>query len=88
MATRSWRRLHGTDLIAQVDPVPGIGTWIARAWIETDPASERNSRRYFEFLISAQAAADHMVRQRFGHRCDFDSCGEWLPWAVPEVEPI
>jgi hypothetical protein len=84
MSVRSWRRLHGADLIAQVDPVPGIGTWIARAWVETDSLRSEISPRRFEMLMSAQAAADHMVRQHFVHRCDFVACGEWLPCAVPE----
>jgi hypothetical protein len=85
MPVRSWRRLHGIDLIAQVDPVAGFGTWTARAWVEGDPQRSEVSPRQFELLTSAQTTADHMVRERFKHRCDFATCGEWLPWQEHEL---
>ena len=85
MPVRTWRRLHGTDLIAQVDPVAGFGTWTAQACVETDPLRSEVSPRQFELLTSAQATADHMVRERFNHRCDFAMCGEWLPWQEHEL---
>jgi hypothetical protein len=58
MTIRSWRRLHGTHLIAQVDPVPGFWTWSTRAWIETEPDRSESPPRQFESLTSAQATAD------------------------------
>ncbi len=81
MPVRSWRRLHGTDLVVQVDPVPGFGTWAVRAWAENGPVGE-SSPHQFPLLTFAQAAADHMVGRRFKHRCTPETCGDWLPWDV------
>jgi hypothetical protein len=69
--------LHGSTLIAQVDPVPGLGKWTALARV--DGGKTERSPRQFEFLTSAQAIADHMVRKQFKHRCEVETCGVWLP---------
>jgi len=66
MPIRAWRRLHGADLIAQVEPVPGFGTWTARAWVETDARNGIDGTRHFELLTSAQAMADHLTTLQSG----------------------
>lgn len=79
MALHSWRRLHRDRLIAEVEPVPGFVTWAVSVWVKPDPASRITLDRHFELLTTAQAAADHILRQQFKHRCDRNSCGEWWP---------
>jgi hypothetical protein len=80
MPLRSWRRLHGGDLVGQVDPIPGFGTWGVSVWAEPGSAGRHAIGRRFELLNEAQAAADQAVRQHFNHRCDGHACSEWLPW--------
>jgi hypothetical protein len=77
MPIRSWRRLHGAHLIAQLDPVPEFGTWSARAWVEAELHRSRSSPRQFELLTSAHATADLMVCEGYNHRCDLATCGDW-----------
>ena len=80
MALRSWRRLHGASIIAQVDPDP-LGAWHATAWNAKPPSAEPFTLRHrYRLLTSAQAAADHAARRRFHHKCDVGTCGVWLPW--------
>ena len=80
MALRSWRRLHGTDIVAQVDPNP-LGTWQAKACKAGQPPEPADkSQRQYPLLTAAQAAADYAARTRFKHTCDVSTCGVWLPW--------
>jgi hypothetical protein len=74
---RSWRRLHGLDVIAQVEPVGGFGTWTASAWRINNPRQPVRDDRAFELLADAQNAADLLARQLFEHTCN-PNCGRWL----------
>ena len=78
---RVWRRNHGPDLVAEVAPIQGMGTW--RACARRLRSSGRDelvdhATRSFSLLEDAQAAADDLLHQHYNHRCD-DSCGEWGP---------
>jgi hypothetical protein len=74
---RSWRRLHGLDVLAQVEPVTGFGTWTASAWRISDPRQPARDNHAFELLSDAQRAADALARQVFEHTCN-PNCGHWL----------
>ena len=75
---RSWRRLHAPDIIAQVEGIPGFGTWEASVWQTDAPADIRRSARRFELLTEAQAAADRLAADIFEHVCQTGQCGHWL----------
>jgi hypothetical protein len=75
---RSWRRLHRSDVIAQVEPLAGFGTWTASAWQTASPEKPVREARHFELLTEAQEAADSLARTLFDHRCEDGSCGRWL----------
>jgi hypothetical protein len=75
---RSWRRLHGSDVIAQVEPVAGFGTWRVSVWNVTDPKHPTRHLSEFQLLTEALDAADALARQQFGHTCDKAYCGQWL----------
>jgi hypothetical protein len=75
---RSWRRLHATDLIAQVEPVGGFGTWRVSAWKVSDPRNPVRHAREFQLLTEALHAADGLIRDSFMHTCDDTHCGHWL----------
>lgn len=75
---RSWRRLHGTDVIAQVEPVGGFGTWRVSVWQTKDPKATFRHPREFELLTEAQAAADLLAQTTFAHTCEQGHCGHWL----------
>lgn len=83
MALRfSWRRLHGPEIVAQVEFDASIEAWRARVTHnspETD-ASPTTLPKRFPRLLSAQAAADQESRLRYAHRCDFKLCGDWFQW--------
>jgi hypothetical protein len=70
MPVRSWLRLHGSRLLAQVDPF-GLGKW--KAYARVDGGRTVPSPRQFEFLTSADVIADHMVRKEFTHCCEVES---------------
>jgi hypothetical protein len=80
MPLHTWRRQHGPDLVAQVTPVEGLGTWDASAWPVSAPADVARSPRKIADLVSAQATADHLVRRTFDHTCDLHTCGDWTFW--------
>ena len=77
---RVWRRHHGPDLLAEVAPFDGIGTWraCARRFSSSGDDLVDHAKRSFSLLAEAQAAADELVAQHFHHRCD-RSCGQWSP---------
>jgi hypothetical protein len=81
MPLHSWRRFHGTRIVAQVEPNES-GMWGAMAWNSESPSGAATVRlkRLYSLLTSAQAAADHAARTRFNHKCDFGTCGVWSPW--------
>ena len=78
---RVWRRHHEPDLVAEVAPIQGMGTW--RACARRVGANGRgelvdHAKRSFSLLADAQAAADELLQQHYKHRCN-GSCGEWAP---------
>jgi len=74
---RTWRRHHSGDMIAQVKPVEGIGTWEASAWLVAEPSKVERSPRSFSMLTEAQSAADALATTAFDHQCTV-TCGKWL----------
>jgi hypothetical protein len=74
MAPYHWRR-HGSDLFVRVDPTEFGTGWKVSVWRDAERIAEL--RRAFKALQTAQARADAMVRERFAHRCDFATCGDW-----------
>jgi hypothetical protein len=75
---RAWRRLHAPDIIAQVEAIPGFGTWEVSIWRSTSPTEVERSNRRFALLTEAQEAADQLVSSTFGHLCQVGQCGHWL----------
>jgi hypothetical protein len=85
MPLHTWRRQHGGGLIAQVEPLEGMGTWQACAWMTSDPTFTVRGPRQIGLLVSAQALADHLARKTFRHTCDFGgTCGDWMFWPKPD----
>ena len=74
---RTWRRHHSGDIIAQVKPVEGIGTWEASAWPVAELSQVERAPRSFSMLTEAQSAADALATTAFGHQCTA-TCGKWL----------
>jgi hypothetical protein len=77
MGLHSWRRFHGANIVARVDPNP-FGLWDASVGTTLESSSAPVALKY-RLLTSAQAAADHAARTRFNHTCDLGTCGDWLP---------
>jgi hypothetical protein len=75
MALRRWRRAHGADIRAHVDPAEDA-RWIVSVW-RGDTCVHEKTRR-FRLLTDAQATADALVHEELGHECD-PACGPWLP---------
>jgi hypothetical protein len=80
MPAQTWRRQHGSDLVAQVAAVEGFDRWAPSAWLTSNPSLVVITQRTIETLPLAQAAADHIARKNFDHTCDSDTCGEWMFW--------
>jgi hypothetical protein len=78
LALHTWRRHHGSEIVAEVAPGAGFSTWHASAWRISNPVVRRP--RQFTVLMSAQAAADRLARNSFDHICDLDTCGVWMFW--------
>ena len=74
---RPWRRLHSPDLIAQVEPTAGFGTWTVSAWHVSTPHEAVRYPSPFQLLTEAQRMADALTTERFGHTCS-GQCGHWL----------
>jgi cold shock CspA family protein len=74
-ALRVWQRHHTPDIVAEVRPVSGIGTWDVCAWRDVTPPEKCEGGRY-GLLTEAHRAADALAATTFNHRCD-TSCGEW-----------
>ena len=58
---RSWQRRHGR-VVAEVSPVPGMGTWEACARLLDPPETQREVGLQFSLLTDAQDAADVLAR--------------------------
>jgi hypothetical protein len=74
---RTWRRHHAGDIIAEVKPVEGIGTWEASAWLVAEPSKVERAPRSFSMLTEAQSVADALATTAFDHECG-PTCGKWL----------
>ena len=75
---RSWRRLHISEVIAQVEPVSGFGTWKVSVWHTENPDVAFRHPCEFQLLTEAQEAADVLARKTFDHTCFEGRCGHWL----------
>lgn len=73
MPLHRWRREHGGDITAQVDPTDAA-RWIASAWRGT--TCLQTHRRHFRLLVEAQAMADTLVVEHLEHVCGAH-CGVW-----------
>jgi hypothetical protein len=71
-----WRRQHSADIVAEVTPVSGMGTWQVCAWRVAGDVHRNLPDRHFSLLTDAHEAADQLAAVTFEHRCD-DICGEW-----------
>jgi hypothetical protein len=82
MSLHVWRRQHGGECLAQVEPVEGFGTWRIALCLMTNPKqriiTEPTALRRLE---AAQAEADGLARRTFDHTCAPDTCGVWHPVA-------
>src|SRR4051812_9750014 len=76
MTSDASRRLHGTDIVAEV-AAAGHGTWNAKVWRTIDPTAIIIAARKMGNLSSAQSEADRLARTTFHHRCD-ERCGRWV----------
>ena len=72
---RTWQRRHADQVVAEVSPVPGMGTWEACARILSSGA-ERHVGLHFSLLTDAQDAADILARAMAPHDCDA-ACEQW-----------
>jgi hypothetical protein len=75
---RTWQRRHGDRVVAEVRPVPGMGTWEACARFPGPPFIEREVGLHFSLLTEAQEAADVLARAMVPHDCDA-RCDPWTP---------
>lgn len=73
---RTWQRRHAERVVAEVTPVPGMGTWEACARLLDPPGTVRQVGLQFSLLTDAQDAADVLARAMVGHDCDA-SCTPW-----------
>ena len=74
---RSWQRRHARDIVAEVRPVPGMGTWDVCVWRDAAPPEHCEGGRH-GLLTAAHRAADELTAASFDHRCDA-TCGIWAP---------
>jgi len=74
---RMWRRRHVSGVIAEVAPVPGIGSWEACAWSVGAPKSKFPVGGSFSLLTDAQEAGDNLACARMAHDCSL--CERWVP---------
>ena len=81
MASHTWRRAHGPDILAEVS-ADGRGAWQARVWLTSNPSVIVRTPRNADTLSSAQEKADMLARKTFDHLCD-TMCGEWSWEAAP-----
>jgi len=72
---RTGQRRH-TGVVAEVCPVPGMGTWEACARLADEPATERQVGLHFSLLTDAQDAADVLARAMMPHVCE-QVCEQW-----------
>jgi hypothetical protein len=75
---RVWHRQHADDVVAEVAPIGGIGTWRACASRQRGLERQAHEGPTFSLLSEAHAAADDIARTRFPHACG-DKCGPWHP---------
>jgi hypothetical protein len=74
---RTWQRRHAPDVVAEVRPVAGMGTWDVFVWRDVEPPETCEGGRH-GLLVEAHRAADTLAASTFAHQCDA-SCGPWNP---------
>jgi len=62
---RQGRRLHGSGVIAQVEPVSGFGAWRVSVWHTQNPDAASRYPGEFPLLTEALEAADVVARTTF-----------------------
>ena len=72
---RTWQRRHA-GVVAEVCPVPGMGTWEACAGSPTIRRRSVRSGLHFSLLTDAQDAADVLARAMMPHACE-GGCEQW-----------
>jgi hypothetical protein len=72
---RTWQRRHADAVVAEVCPVPGMGTWEACARLIVTGV-ERQVGLQFSLLTDAQEAADILARAMLPHDCE-GLCEQW-----------
>jgi hypothetical protein len=72
-----WQRRHQPDVIGEVTPIAGIGTWAVCAYRTPGRRQVRHGGR-FELLTEAHHAADALVAAAFHHTCG-TACAAWQP---------
>jgi hypothetical protein len=69
-----WQRRHAPDIVAEVTPVEGMGTWEVCAWRAPNRRDIKVGASCC-FLTDAMNAADALAGSG-GHTCDA-SCEKW-----------
>jgi hypothetical protein len=72
---RVWQRRHAPNIVAEVRPVGGMGTWDICTWLDAGSPERCEGGRH-ALLTEAHLAADVLAATTFDHRCDA-ACGEW-----------
>jgi hypothetical protein len=78
MLLHLWQRQHSSGLVTQVE-LQRVGTWRASVCRVEPPACPFSHADEFRLLHIAEAEADALARQMFGHQCADETCGDWHP---------
>jgi Tfp pilus assembly protein PilP len=70
----TWQRRHRNGYVAEVSPVPGMGSWEASTYTATGRSGPIEDR--FSLLTDAQGAADRLALVLAPHDCS--RCGVWV----------
>ena len=79
MEIQAWRRVHGWNVVCQVDAVNRDDEWRLSTWLVSNPTGIVRSPITVRHLHAAQAQADDLARTTFDHTCDVETCDIWLP---------
>jgi hypothetical protein len=74
---RVWRRRHSPNIVSQVTPIEGIGTWDICVSSAVEGQEVRGAER-FSLLSDALQAADRLAAATYQHHC-VPACGVWEP---------
>jgi hypothetical protein len=74
MPLHRWRRQHGSEMVARVEPGDD-SRWIVSIW--QGDTCVKTLRRRFQLLMDAHARADEALSELYAHECGASGCGEW-----------